>query len=78
MLDPRVWLHAATQIFYSMGLAFGGLIAFASYNPPKNNVKKDVLILSVANLITSFYTAIVVFAILGYKGHMNYEKCVRK
>ncbi|XP_038626341.1 inactive sodium-dependent neutral amino acid transporter B(0)AT3 isoform X2 [Tachyglossus aculeatus] len=34
--NPRVWLDAATQIFFSLSLASGGFIAFSSYNQPKN------------------------------------------
>uniref|UniRef100_A0A0K0FHA0 Transporter n=1 Tax=Strongyloides venezuelensis TaxID=75913 RepID=A0A0K0FHA0_STRVS len=76
LYDPEVWLEAATQIFYSMGLGFGGLIAFGSYNPLKNNCKKDTIRLSAINLGTSLYTAVVIFCVIGYMGHKNYMNCI--
>uniref|UniRef100_A0A0N5A748 Transporter n=1 Tax=Parastrongyloides trichosuri TaxID=131310 RepID=A0A0N5A748_PARTI len=76
LYDPEVWLEAATQIFYSMGLGFGGLIAFGSYNPLKNNCKKDTIRLSAINLATSLYTAVVIFCVIGYMGHKNYMSCI--
>jgi SNF family Na+-dependent transporter len=33
----QVWSNAATQIFYALGTATGGLLAMASYNQFKNN-----------------------------------------
>lgn len=76
LLEPRVWLEAATQVFYSFGLAFGSLIAFGSYNAPKNNCVRDVLLVSFCNAATAIYASVVIFAILGYKATMNVERCL--
>ncbi|XP_034256298.1 sodium-dependent neutral amino acid transporter B(0)AT3 isoform X2 [Thrips palmi] len=76
LLNPDVWREAATQVFYSFGLAFGSLIAFGSYNPPKNNVVRDVILVSVCNAFTAIYASLVVFAILGFKAHLNVERCL--
>ncbi|KAA0703063.1 Sodium-dependent neutral amino acid transporter B(0)AT3 [Triplophysa tibetana] len=73
--DPRVWLDAATQIFFSLSLAFGGLIAFSSYNPQNNNCERDAVIVGFINSLTSIYASIPIFAILGFKAQTNYLEC---
>ncbi|GAB6032495.1 hypothetical protein CHUAL_011391 [Chamberlinius hualienensis] len=75
--DPVVWLEAGTQIFFSMGLAFGGLIAFSSYNPVHNNCFRDAISLGITNCGTAIFAAIVVFSVLGFKAHSVYEQCLK-
>ncbi|XP_053762823.1 inactive sodium-dependent neutral amino acid transporter B(0)AT3 isoform X1 [Panthera pardus] len=74
--SPRVWLDAATQIFFSLSLAFGGHIAFASYNPPRNNCEKDAVIISLVNSLTSLYASIAMFSVLGFKAANDHGRCL--
>lgn len=76
MADPYVWLQSAAQVFFSLGLGFGGLIALSSYNPVNNNCFKDAIKVSLVNFFTSIYAGIVIFAILGYKANLGYDKCI--
>lgn len=78
LYDPTVWMDAATQVFYSFGLAFGSLIAFGSYNPQNNNCVRDVIFVSITNAATAIYASIVIFAILGFKAMANVDKCIEQ
>ncbi|XP_011305102.1 sodium- and chloride-dependent transporter XTRP3 [Fopius arisanus] len=76
LLEPTVWLDAATQVFYSFGLAFGSLIAFGSYNSPDNNCVRDVILVTFCNAFTAIFASAVVFAILGFKAVSNVDDCL--
>ncbi|XP_069048333.1 sodium-dependent neutral amino acid transporter B(0)AT2 isoform X2 [Lepisosteus oculatus] len=76
MLEPKVWREAATQVFFALGLGFGGVIAFSSYNKRDNNCHFDAVLVSFINFFTSILATLVVFAVLGFKANIMNEKCV--
>ncbi|XP_067130838.1 sodium- and chloride-dependent GABA transporter 1-like [Centruroides vittatus] len=64
--DIKVWEAAAIQVFYSFSIGGGGMLTYASYNRFKNNLIKDVLIIGIADMLTSIFSGLVVFSMLGY------------
>uniref|UniRef100_A0A8C9JZM0 Solute carrier family 6 member 20 n=1 Tax=Panthera tigris altaica TaxID=74533 RepID=A0A8C9JZM0_PANTA len=78
LANPKAWINAATQIFFSLGLGFGSLIAFASYNQPSTNCQKHAIIVSLINSSTSIFASVVTFSIYGFKATFNYESCLNK
>lgn len=67
--DPKVWSDAATQIFYSLGPAFGGLLCMSSFNNFKNNCWLDSIIVAFINCGTSVFGGFAIFSLLGYMAH---------
>ncbi|XP_057693269.1 sodium-dependent neutral amino acid transporter B(0)AT2 [Corythoichthys intestinalis] len=76
MLEAKVWREAATQVFFALGLGFGGVIAFSSYNKRNNNCHFDAVLVSFINFFTSVLATLVVFAVLGFKANIMNGKCV--
>ncbi|XP_029952170.1 sodium-dependent neutral amino acid transporter B(0)AT2 [Salarias fasciatus] len=76
MLEAKVWREAATQVFFALGLGFGGVIAFSSYNKRDNNCHFDAVLVSFINFFTSVLATLVVFAVLGFKANIMNDKCI--
>ena len=67
--DIKVWVDAFSQIFFTLSLGFGIMIAYASYLPQKSQIVRDSLIISVINCVFSIFAGFGVFSILGYMAH---------
>ncbi|XP_011138636.1 sodium- and chloride-dependent GABA transporter ine isoform X1 [Harpegnathos saltator] len=63
--DAKVWINAAAQVFNSVGIAFGSMICFASYNRFHNTILVDTVAVSLINAFSSLLVGIFSFATIG-------------
>lgn len=66
LLEPRVWLAAYSQIFFSLSLGFGVMIAYASYLDRESDIHTNAWMIAFSNSATSFFAGFAVFSVLGY------------
>ncbi|MBN3039387.1 MAG: sodium-dependent transporter [Candidatus Omnitrophica bacterium] len=64
--EAGVWIDAFSQIFFTLSLGFGIMIAYASYLPRKTEIVKDSITISLTNCLFSIFAGCGVFAVLGY------------
>lgn len=65
ILDGRVWVAAYGQIFYSLSICFGIMLAYSSYLPKKSDIVNNAFITAFGNSSFSLIAGIGVFSILG-------------
>ena len=66
LLEPQVWLAAFTQVFFSLSVGFGIMIAYGSFLPRKSDIVNNAFIIGLCDAGTAFLGGLAVFGALGY------------
>lgn len=69
LASPSVWLAAYAQIFFSLSLAQGIMIAYASYLRQDSDITNNACIAALADGGIAFLAGFAVFSVLGYLSH---------
>ncbi|CAF2880027.1 unnamed protein product [Rotaria sp. Silwood2] len=64
--DFQVWRDAAGQVFFSLGVGFGSLIAYSSSNDFHNNYFIQCIIVVACDCLTGIFAGFTVFATIGF------------
>ena len=71
LLDLNVWIAAYAQIFFSLSIAFGIMVTYASFQRRKANMTSSGLVVAFANSSFEILAGIGVFATLGFFAHQQ-------
>lgn len=66
LTDLNVWLAAYAQVFFSVGIAQGIMITYASHLKKKSDISNNAFIVALADAGTSFLAGFAVFSVIGY------------
>lgn len=66
LTNVNVWAAAYGQIFFSLSVLFGVMIAYASFLPEDSDTTTDTIIIAFADAGISFLAGFAVFGTLGY------------
>jgi SNF family Na+-dependent transporter len=72
--NVQVWYEAATQIFFSLSISYGGLVTLASYNKFNQHTIRDSFVIGIANCLTSVFAGFVVFAYIGHAAYVTNQE----
>ncbi len=64
-----VWIDAYSQIFFSLSLGFGIMIAYASYLPRQADISRNAIWTAVLDSLFAIVAGLGVFAVLGFMAH---------
>ena len=73
LAKPITWRYAFGQVFFSLSLAYGVMITYASFLHRKSDINNNAGIISIADFATSFVAGLAVFATLGGMAYVTQQ-----
>jgi len=67
LLEPKVWIAAISQVFFSLTVGFGVMIAYGSFIDNQTDIIKNAWIIGLADAGTALVGGFAVFGALGHK-----------
>ena len=65
----QTWIDAFSQIFFTLSLAFGIMVAYASYLPRDADIPTNAFLAAVGNCLFSLVAGLAVFSAIGLLAH---------
>jgi len=66
LLQPELWHAAFSQVFFSLTVGFGVMIAYASFLPPRSDIVNNAFLVAFADAATAYVGGFAVFSTLGH------------
>jgi len=66
---PQTWIDAFSQIFFTLSIGFGIMVAYASYLPKKTDIPTSAFLAAMGNCAFSVFAAFAVFSAIGMLAH---------
>ncbi len=71
LLNPALWHAAISQVFFSLTVGFGVMIAYASFLPEGSDIVNNSILIALADAATAFVSGFAVFSTLGYYAQLQ-------
>ena len=69
VFEPKTWIDAFGQIFFTLSLGFGIMVAYASYLPRESDIPTSAFLAGTGNCAFSILAGFAVFAAVGLLAH---------
>jgi neurotransmitter:Na+ symporter, NSS family len=66
LFNAEIWIAAFSQVFFSLSIAFGIMIAYSSYNKKDSDISKGAFTIGIADAVIAILAGFVVFGTLGF------------